>query len=89
LSRSLVALDQNSTIIAVIEMSQSSWLCRHEALEIERVSHFNDPPSSVSAGAAMRSLRPQSRYRRARDRSHAMRRPASRANAFRKYFQKV
>src|SRR5215813_13666517 len=26
LSRSLVALDQNSTIIAVIEMSQSSWL---------------------------------------------------------------
>jgi hypothetical protein len=25
LSRSLVALDQNSTIIAVIEMSQSSW----------------------------------------------------------------
>jgi hypothetical protein len=28
LSRSLVALDQNSTIIAVIEMSQSSWLVR-------------------------------------------------------------
>src|SRR5580693_6131878 len=26
LSRSLVALDQNSTIMAVIEMSQSSWL---------------------------------------------------------------
>jgi len=26
LSRSPVALDQNSTIIAVIEMSQSSWL---------------------------------------------------------------
>src|SRR5205823_9179788 len=26
LSRSLVALDQNSTIIAVIELSQSSWL---------------------------------------------------------------
>src|SRR6266567_4459390 len=26
LSRSLVALDQNSTIIAVIEMSHSSWL---------------------------------------------------------------
>jgi hypothetical protein len=26
LSRSLIALDQNSTIIAVIEMSQSSWL---------------------------------------------------------------
>ena len=26
LSKSLVALDQDSTIIAVIEMSQSSWL---------------------------------------------------------------
>src|SRR5260370_8165441 len=26
LSRSLVALDQDSTIIAVVEMSQSSWL---------------------------------------------------------------
>jgi hypothetical protein len=26
LSRPLVALDQNSTIIAVVEMSQSSWL---------------------------------------------------------------
>ena len=25
LSRSLVALDQNSTIIAVVELSQSSW----------------------------------------------------------------
>jgi transposase len=26
LSRSLAALDENSTLIAVIEMSQSSWL---------------------------------------------------------------
>ena len=26
LSRSLVALDQDSTIIAVVEMSQSSWI---------------------------------------------------------------
>ena len=26
LSRSLVALDQDSTLIAIIEMSQSSWL---------------------------------------------------------------
>jgi hypothetical protein len=28
LSRSLVALDQESTLIAVIEMSQSSWFCQ-------------------------------------------------------------
>ena len=36
LSRSLVALDQNSTIIAVIEMSQSSWLVGGVLLGIER-----------------------------------------------------
>src|SRR4029453_124104 len=36
LSRSLVALDQNSTIIAVIEMSQSSWLVAGLLPGIER-----------------------------------------------------
>src|SRR5438094_5554448 len=36
LSRSLVALDQNSTIIAVIEMSQSSWLVAGTLPGIER-----------------------------------------------------
>src|SRR5580704_2415309 len=36
LSRSLVALDQNSTIIAVIEMSQSSWLVAGMLRGIER-----------------------------------------------------
>jgi hypothetical protein len=36
LSRSLVALDQNSTIIAVIEMSQSSWLVGGALPGIER-----------------------------------------------------
>src|SRR2546429_929583 len=36
LSRSLVALDQNSTIIAVIEMSQSSWLVAGMVPGIER-----------------------------------------------------
>src|ERR1700730_16080846 len=36
LSRSLVALDQNSTIIAVIEMSQSSWLVAGGLPGIER-----------------------------------------------------
>jgi hypothetical protein len=36
LSRSLVALDQNSTIIAVIEMSQSSWLVGGMLTGIER-----------------------------------------------------
>src|SRR5438046_10143977 len=36
LSRSLVAVDQNSTIIAVIEMSQSSWLVAGMLPGIER-----------------------------------------------------
>src|SRR5438270_4779049 len=36
LSRSLVALDQNSTIIAVVELSQSSWLIAGVLPGIER-----------------------------------------------------
>jgi len=36
LSRSLVALDQNSTIIAVVELSQSTWLVAGMLPGIER-----------------------------------------------------
>ena len=36
LSRSLVALDQDSTIIAVVELSQSSWLVAGMLPGIER-----------------------------------------------------
>ena len=36
LSKSLVALDHNSTIIAVVEMSQSSWLVGGVVPGIER-----------------------------------------------------
>ena len=36
LSRSLVVLDQNSTIIAVVELSQSSWLVGGVVPGIER-----------------------------------------------------
>jgi hypothetical protein len=36
LSRSLVALDQNSTIIAVVELSHSSWLVAGVLPGIER-----------------------------------------------------
>jgi transposase len=36
LSRSLTALDENSTLIAVIEMSQSSWLVAGVIPGIER-----------------------------------------------------
>ena len=38
LSRSLVALDQDSTIIAVVELSQSSWLIGGVVPGIERAA---------------------------------------------------
>src|ERR1700760_3869438 len=45
LSRSLVALDQDSTIIAVIEMSQSSWLVAGMLPGIERQPRKKLDPS--------------------------------------------
>ena len=45
LSRSLVAFDQNSTIIAVIEMSQSSWLVGGIVPGIERQPRKKLEPS--------------------------------------------
>src|SRR6184192_3726566 len=45
LSRSLVALDQNSTIIAVIELSQSSWLVAGMLPGIERQPRKKLAPS--------------------------------------------
>jgi transposase len=46
LSRSLVALDQNSTIIAVVELSQSSWLVGGVVPGIERQPREKLEPSS-------------------------------------------
>src|SRR6202162_590007 len=46
LSRSLVALDQNSTIIAVIEMSQSSWLVAGVLPGMERQPRKKLEPSA-------------------------------------------
>ena len=46
LSRSLVALDQNSTIIAVVEMSQSSWLVGGMLPGIERQPQKKLEPSA-------------------------------------------
>ena len=45
LSRSLVALDQDSTIIAVVEMSQSSWLVGGVLPGIERRPRKKQEPS--------------------------------------------
>src|SRR5580692_733853 len=46
LSRSLVALDQNSTIIAVVELSQSSWLVAGMLPGIERQPRKKLEPSA-------------------------------------------
>src|SRR5689334_12230425 len=45
LSRSLVAVDQNSTIIAVVELSQSSWLVAGTLPGIEHQPHKKLEPS--------------------------------------------
>ena len=45
LSRSLVALDQNSTIIAVVELSQSSWLVAGMLPGVERQPRQKLEPS--------------------------------------------
>ena len=71
LSRSLVALDQDSTIIAVVEMSQSSWLVGGVLPGIERQPCKKLEPSAerllgllhrwrdeaVKAGSISRGLR--------------------------------
>ena len=54
LSRSLVALDQNSTIIAVIEMSQSSWLVAGMLPGIERQPRKKLEPSPELLGLLQR-----------------------------------
>ena len=46
LSRSLVALDQGSTIVAVVEMSQSSWLIGGVVPGIERQPRKKLEPSA-------------------------------------------
>jgi hypothetical protein len=56
LSRSLVALDQNSTIIAVVELSQSSWLSRGRA-HAARHAPSAPEPALPPLGAAPASRR--------------------------------
>ncbi|MGA7265458.1 MAG: hypothetical protein WA709_03835 [Stellaceae bacterium] len=45
LSRSLVALDQNSTVIAVVELSHSSWLVGGVLPGIERQPRKKPEPN--------------------------------------------
>ena len=60
LSRSLVALDQNSTIIAVVEMSQSSWLVGGILPGIERQPRKKLEPSSERLLALLHRWRDES-----------------------------
>src|ERR1700757_1100279 len=60
LSRSLVALDQDSTIIAVVEMSQSSWLVGGILPGIERQPRKKLEPSSERLLALLHRWRDES-----------------------------
>src|SRR5213076_2706516 len=57
LSRSLVALDQNSTIIAVLELSQSSWLVAGMLPGIERQPRKKLEPSPERLVAVLHAWR--------------------------------
>src|SRR4051812_50123473 len=57
LSRSLVTLDQNSTIIAVLEMSQSSWLVAGMLPGIERQPRKKLEPSPERLVAVLHAWR--------------------------------
>ena len=61
LSRSLVAPDQNCTIIAVIEMSQSSWLVAGMLPGIERQPRKKLEPSPERLVAGTTGSNPRSR----------------------------
>ena len=60
LSRSLVALDQDSTIIAVVEMSQSSWLVGGILPGIERQPRKKQEPSPERLLALLHRWRDES-----------------------------
>ena len=79
LSRSLVALDQNSTIIAVVELSQASWLiagmlpgierqpCKKLDPSPERLPGLLEPPALLNAVLKPSDVKPfdelRSRFR--------------------------
>ena len=60
LSRSLVALDHNSTIIAVVELSQSSWLVGGVLAGIERQPRKKLEPSPERLLAVLHRWRDES-----------------------------
>ena len=67
LSRCLTALDQDSTLIAVIEMSQSSWLVAGIVPGIERHPAKNLEPNEVELLRLLQCWRGRSGADRAAD----------------------
>src|SRR5436190_2813652 len=90
LSRSLVALDQNSTIIAVIEMSQSSWLVGGIVPGIERQPRKKLEPSAESLLGLLQRWRDERSRPAARSRGlHWPSKPAATASGWRAGFGRM
>ena len=90
LSRSLVALDQNSTIIVVVELSHSSWLVGGVVPGIERQPRQKLEPSPERLLALLR--RWQDEAVRAGRRSRGLRwpsKPAATASGWRAGLRRV
>ena len=91
LSRSLVALDQNSTIIAVVELSQSSWLVGGMVPGIERQPRKKLEPNPERLLALVHRWRDES-VRAGTARSRGLRlpsKPAATASGWRAGWRRV
>ena len=52
LSRSLVAFDQDATLIVVVEMSEASWLVAATAPGVDRQPLKNPSPAAIGRALA-------------------------------------
>ena len=73
LSRSLIALEQDATLIAVIEMGQSSWLVAGVVPGVERQPLIEARGRPGRATAASASLAERSSARRMQHQAHRRR----------------
>jgi hypothetical protein len=73
LSRSLTSLEQDKTIIAVIEMSQSSWLVAGIVPGIERHPLKKLEPSEEEFGSFIDALAYGGNQKRPHDHAHCRR----------------
>ena len=90
LSRSLVALDQNSTIIAVVELSHSSWLVGGVVPGIERQPRKKLEPSPERLLALLHRWRDEAVKAAAISRGLCLRsKPAATASGWRAGLRRV